>query len=257
MDLLRARSRREPHPARRSLLHRLGPRVRTGQGPVRGGRPRLRLANPTAPPRRDPAHGDDPDRGRDRLAGTALAVAGDPQRRLRRARPRLALRRLRGGARRRSAGARRHAGPRPRRAVGHDARTRTTSPRSSTSAATTPRLLGAVNCVVPLAAGRLRGENTDGAGFVAALREAGVDPAGRRMPGPRCRRCGPLGGAGARPGGRPRRSASSTGRRRRPSGPRPWRARSGASPTVGRRRDRRQRHDRRHGRHRRAPARRR
>jgi shikimate dehydrogenase len=40
--------------------------------------------------------------------------------------------------------------------------------------------LGAVNCVVPVEGGRLRGENTDGAGFVAALREAGVEPAGLR-----------------------------------------------------------------------------
>ena len=40
--------------------------------------------------------------------------------------------------------------------------------------------LGAVNCVVPLGGGRLRGENTDGAGFVAALRERGVEPAGLR-----------------------------------------------------------------------------
>jgi shikimate dehydrogenase len=40
--------------------------------------------------------------------------------------------------------------------------------------------LGAVNCVVPVAGGRLRGENTDGAGFVAALREAGIEPAGLR-----------------------------------------------------------------------------
>jgi shikimate dehydrogenase len=42
-------------------------------------------------------------------------------------------------------------------------------------------LLGAVNCVVPRPGGLLRGENTDGAGFVAALREAGVDPAGLRV----------------------------------------------------------------------------
>ena len=41
--------------------------------------------------------------------------------------------------------------------------------------------LGAVNCVVPVGRGRLRGENTDGAGFVAALAEAGIDPAGRRI----------------------------------------------------------------------------
>jgi shikimate dehydrogenase len=41
--------------------------------------------------------------------------------------------------------------------------------------------LGAVNCVVPRPDGRLRGENTDGAGFVAALREAGVDPGGLRV----------------------------------------------------------------------------
>lgn len=38
-------------------------------------------------------------------------------------------------------------------------------------------VLGAVNCVVP-AGSSLRGENTDGAGFVAALRAAGVEPAG-------------------------------------------------------------------------------
>jgi shikimate dehydrogenase len=40
--------------------------------------------------------------------------------------------------------------------------------------------LGAANCVVPLGAGRLRAENTDGEGFVASLRDAGVDPHGRR-----------------------------------------------------------------------------
>lgn len=39
--------------------------------------------------------------------------------------------------------------------------------------------LGAVNCVVPLDDGRLRGENTDGAGFVRSLLDAGFDPAGR------------------------------------------------------------------------------
>ena len=44
------------------------------------------------------------------------------------------------------------------------------------------RALGAVNCVVPLADGRLRGCNTDGAGFVASLRlDAGFDPAGREV----------------------------------------------------------------------------
>ena len=42
--------------------------------------------------------------------------------------------------------------------------------------------LGAVNCVVPLADGRLRGCSTDGAGFVASLRhDAAFDPAGRRV----------------------------------------------------------------------------
>ena len=41
-------------------------------------------------------------------------------------------------------------------------------------------LLGAVNCVVPIGGGRLRGENTDGPGFVASLRDVGVDPAGLR-----------------------------------------------------------------------------
>lgn len=39
-------------------------------------------------------------------------------------------------------------------------------------------LLGAVNCVVPVGMGRLRGENTDGDGFVASLAEVGVDPRG-------------------------------------------------------------------------------
>ncbi|MBA2496552.1 MAG: shikimate dehydrogenase, partial [Acidimicrobiia bacterium] len=39
-------------------------------------------------------------------------------------------------------------------------------------------LLGAVNCVVPLDGGRLRGENTDGGGFVDSLAEVGVDPRG-------------------------------------------------------------------------------
>lgn len=39
--------------------------------------------------------------------------------------------------------------------------------------------LGAVNCIVA-EGGRLLGTNTDGAGLVAALRAAGVDPAGRR-----------------------------------------------------------------------------
>jgi shikimate dehydrogenase len=49
--------------------------------------------------------------------------------------------------------------------------------------------LGAVNCVVPVGHGLLRGENTDGPGFVAALRDAGVDPAGMR--------CRVLGAGGA------------------------------------------------------------
>lgn len=40
--------------------------------------------------------------------------------------------------------------------------------------------LGAVNCVVPRHGGRLRGENTDGAGLVASLRDAGIEPAGLR-----------------------------------------------------------------------------
>jgi shikimate dehydrogenase len=42
--------------------------------------------------------------------------------------------------------------------------------------------LGAVNCVVPVGGGRLRGHNTDGAGFIDSLRlDAGFDPAGRRV----------------------------------------------------------------------------
>lgn len=39
--------------------------------------------------------------------------------------------------------------------------------------------LGAVNCVVPVQ-GRLRGESTDGEGFVRSLLDAGVDPNGAR-----------------------------------------------------------------------------
>jgi shikimate dehydrogenase len=44
----------------------------------------------------------------------------------------------------------------------------------------TARALGSVNTLVPLADGRLRGESTDGAGCVGALRESGTDPSGRR-----------------------------------------------------------------------------
>jgi shikimate dehydrogenase len=40
--------------------------------------------------------------------------------------------------------------------------------------------LGACNCVVVLPDGRLRGENTDGDGFVDSLVDAGHDPAGAR-----------------------------------------------------------------------------
>ncbi len=41
--------------------------------------------------------------------------------------------------------------------------------------------LGSVNTVVVLDDGRLAGHSTDGAGFVASLGEAGVDPAGMRV----------------------------------------------------------------------------
>lgn len=41
------------------------------------------------------------------------------------------------------------------------------------------RAVGAVNTVVPTAGGRLRGDNTDGAGFLAALTDEGFDPTGR------------------------------------------------------------------------------
>ena len=41
------------------------------------------------------------------------------------------------------------------------------------------RAVGAVNTVVPIAGGRLRGENTDGAGFLASLADEGFDPSGR------------------------------------------------------------------------------
>jgi shikimate dehydrogenase len=40
--------------------------------------------------------------------------------------------------------------------------------------------LGAANCVVPVGGGRLRGESTDGAGFLRSLADGGVDPAGLR-----------------------------------------------------------------------------
>lgn len=49
--------------------------------------------------------------------------------------------------------------------------------------------LGAVNCVVPVGGGRLRGESTDGLGFVRSLADADFDPAGAR--------CCVLGGGGA------------------------------------------------------------
>jgi shikimate dehydrogenase len=44
----------------------------------------------------------------------------------------------------------------------------------------TAHAIGAVNTVVRLTGGRLRGENTDGAGFLASLADEGFDPAGRR-----------------------------------------------------------------------------
>ena len=43
----------------------------------------------------------------------------------------------------------------------------------------TARAIGAVNTVVPTGDGRLRGDNTDGAGFLASLADEGFDPAGR------------------------------------------------------------------------------
>ena len=51
------------------------------------------------------------------------------------------------------------------------------------------RAIGAVNTVVPLADGRLRGENTDGAGFLASLADVGFSPAGQT--------CAVLGAGGA------------------------------------------------------------
>ena len=57
--------------------------------------------------------------------------------------------------------------------------------------------LGAVNCVVNRE-GTLRGENTDGAGFLASLaRGAGLRSRREALPGHRGRRGGPGGGAGA------------------------------------------------------------
>ena len=49
--------------------------------------------------------------------------------------------------------------------------------------------VGAVNTVVPTGDGRLRGDNTDGAGFLASLADEGFDPAARI--------CGVLGAGGA------------------------------------------------------------
>lgn len=49
--------------------------------------------------------------------------------------------------------------------------------------------LGAVNCVVPVGGERLRGENTDGGGFVDSLAELAIDPRGMR--------CAVLGAGGA------------------------------------------------------------
>ena len=43
------------------------------------------------------------------------------------------------------------------------------------------RALGTANTVVPMADGRLAGHSTDGAGFVASLIEADVDPCGMRV----------------------------------------------------------------------------
>jgi shikimate dehydrogenase len=51
------------------------------------------------------------------------------------------------------------------------------------------RAIGAVNTVVPAGAGRLRGDNTDGAGFLASLADEGFDPAGRE--------CAVIGAGGA------------------------------------------------------------
>lgn len=51
------------------------------------------------------------------------------------------------------------------------------------------RAIGAVNTIVPVEDGRLRGDNTDGAGFLATLAEEGFDPAGRT--------CAVLGAGGA------------------------------------------------------------
>ena len=42
-------------------------------------------------------------------------------------------------------------------------------------------LMGAVNCVVIAEDGRMTGHNTDGAGFMRAVREAGVDIVGKRV----------------------------------------------------------------------------
>ena len=57
--------------------------------------------------------------------------------------------------------------------------------------------LGAVNCVTNRD-GTLRGDNTDGAGFLASLERAvGLEPGRQALPGRRRRRGGPGGGPGS------------------------------------------------------------
>src|SRR5690606_4991227 len=144
----------------RPLLHRLGPGVRAGEGRVRGGRAGMRLTGTT------------------RLA----AVIGSPVRHSLSpvvhnaafAAPGLdwayvAVEVAPGDCRRALDGM---------RALGLGGLSVTTPHKDDVAAlvdeaSSDVQALGAANCVVPVAGGRLRGENTDGPGFVAALRESG------------------------------------------------------------------------------------
>ena len=115
--------------------------------------------------------------------------------------------------------------------------------------------LGAVNCVVPLGGGRLRGESTDGDGLraIAAATPASTSPASGAAVRRRRRR-GPGGRAGPGRGGRRRRRGREPHRGQRRRGRRPWPARRAPSAPRRRRsptsRPRRQRHLGGHGRRR-------
>ena len=160
-------------------------------GPVRGRRGRARQARTAA--------GSDADRRRHpgrrdhRVAGGALAVAGDAQRGVRGARPQLGLRwpsrctptacgeAVRGLA---AAGCARPERDDPPQAGG---------PRALlVPSRAAVRAIGAANTLVPDGEGGFRGDNTDAEGFLRAARRAGAArPGGARRAGDRRRGRGP------------------------------------------------------------------